>query len=120
MKYNNIKKLSDAQFHRLTGVQRSTFNLMVGQLQSHHSTKGRPFKLAYEEQLLLCLEYWREYRALFHIATSYGISEPTASRTVCWEVLNVDGFKQINDQLGHDVGDQLLRQIAKLLHQCQR
>ena len=84
MKYNNIKKLSDTQFRRLTGVQRTTFNLMVEELQSHHSTKGRPFKLSYEEQLLLCLEYWREYRTLFHIATSYGVSEPTASRTVRW------------------------------------
>lgn len=84
MKYNNIKKLPDKQFRRLTGVQRATFNLMIEQLQSHHSTKGRPFKLAYEEQLLLCLEYWREYRTLFHIAISYNISEPTASRTVRW------------------------------------
>ncbi|WP_205666421.1 helix-turn-helix domain-containing protein [Acinetobacter sp. ANC 4169] len=25
---------------------------------------------------------WREYRTLFHVATSYGISEPTASRVV--------------------------------------
>ena len=27
---------------------------------------------------MLCLSYWREYRTLFHVATSYGVSEPTA------------------------------------------
>ena len=35
-----------------------------------------------EDQILLCLSYWHEYRTLFHIATSYGVSEPTASRIV--------------------------------------
>ncbi|WP_407307516.1 transposase family protein [Acinetobacter sp.] len=33
-------------------------------------------------KVLLCLSYWREYRTLFHVATSYGVSEPTASRIV--------------------------------------
>ncbi|WP_261183612.1 MULTISPECIES: transposase family protein [unclassified Acinetobacter] len=28
------------------------------------------------------MSYWREYRTLFHIATSYGVSESTASRIV--------------------------------------
>ncbi|WP_353934176.1 helix-turn-helix domain-containing protein [Acinetobacter haemolyticus] len=35
-----------------------------------------------EEQILLCLSYWREYRSLFHVATSYAVSEPTAPRVV--------------------------------------
>jgi hypothetical protein len=30
----------------------------------------------------LCLSYWREYRTLFHIATSYAVSDPTAFRIV--------------------------------------
>ena len=45
-------------------------------------TKGRPTKLCIKDQVLLCLSYWREYRTLFHVATSYGVSEPTASRIV--------------------------------------
>ncbi len=44
--------------------------------------KGRPSKLSLEDQVLFCLSYWREYRTLFHVATSYGVSEPTASRIV--------------------------------------
>ncbi|WP_425915658.1 helix-turn-helix domain-containing protein [Acinetobacter sp. TSRC1-2] len=48
----------------------------------HVPSKGRPPKLSIQDQLLLCLSYWLEYRTLFHVATSYGVSEPTASRIV--------------------------------------
>lgn len=55
---------------------------MLEQLKKHVVTKGRPPKLSEEDKILLCLSYWREYRTLFHVATSYGVSEPTASRIV--------------------------------------
>ena len=48
----------------------------------HVPAKGRLPKLSIEDQILLCLSYWREYRTLFHVATSYGVLEPTASRIV--------------------------------------
>ena len=82
MKYIDSKKLSETQFKRYTGISWSTFDLMVDQLKKQIPTKGRPSKLSVEDQVLLCLSYWREYRTLFHVATSYGVSEPTASRIV--------------------------------------
>ena len=82
MKYIDSKKLSETQFKRYTGISWSTFDLMVEQLKMHVPTKGRPAKLSIEDQILLCLSYWREYRTLFHVATCYGVSEPTASRIV--------------------------------------
>ena len=82
MKYLDSKKLSETQFKRYTGISRSTFSLMVEQMQKETPFKGRPPKLCLEDQVLLCLSYWREYRTLFHVATSYGVSEPTASRIV--------------------------------------
>ncbi|WP_445206289.1 transposase family protein [Acinetobacter sp. KS-LM10] len=82
MKYIDSKKLSDPQFKRYTGISYSTFYLMVEQLKKHLPTTGRPAKLSIEDQVLLSLSYWREYRTLFHVATSYGVSEPTASRIV--------------------------------------
>ncbi|WP_217652003.1 helix-turn-helix domain-containing protein, partial [Hydrococcus rivularis] len=30
---------------------------------------GRPSKLSAEDQILMTLEYWREYRTYFHIGT---------------------------------------------------
>ncbi len=33
---------------------------------------------------------------------------------------DVDGLKQVNDELGHDVGDEMLREAAKILRQCFR
>lgn len=37
-----------------------------------------------EDQLLVSLEYIREYRTYFHIGKSYGISESAAYKTVKW------------------------------------
>ena len=45
---------------------------------------GRPHKLALEDRLLMALEYLREYRTYFHVATSYGISESNCYQSIRW------------------------------------
>jgi hypothetical protein len=36
------------------------------------------------DQVLVTLEYWREYRTYFHIGSSWGVSESTVCRIVHW------------------------------------
>ena len=88
MKYNQIKNLPDEQFRRLTGVKRTTFEKMLEILLEADRKKkakgGRKNKLSIEDQLLMVLEYIREYRTYFHIAKSYGVSESAAFKTVRW------------------------------------
>lgn len=82
MNYINVKSLSDNQFKRLVGINWSTFQAMLDVLKIDLPTMGRPCKLCIEDQLLLCLSYWREYRTLFHVGMTYGVSETTAHRIV--------------------------------------
>lgn len=43
---------------------------------------GRPRKLGLEDQLLMTLEYLREYRTYFHIGQAWGVNESTAYRII--------------------------------------
>ena len=84
MKYSNVKSLSNSQFKRLVGIQPSTFQEMMTVLNAvpkNHS-RGRPPALSIEDQLLLTLSYWREYRTLFHVAMTYGIHESNVCRII--------------------------------------
>jgi len=43
---------------------------------------GRPPKLSVEDQVLMTLEYWREYRTFFHLARSWGVHESSVWCTI--------------------------------------
>ena len=87
MKYEYIEKFNPRAFKRRFGVRKKTFQSMVKAIKSFRhinkrSHKGAKPALDIEEQVLVTLEYWREYRTYFHIATSWGVSEPTICRIV--------------------------------------
>lgn len=85
MVYEQLKELTPAAFKRYCGVKPQTFGAMLEvlkMLEEQKKRSGRPAKLGLEDQLLLTLQYWREYRTLFHIATSYGLHESTVQRII--------------------------------------
>jgi len=45
---------------------------------------GRPSILPIEDQLLMALEYLREYRTYFHLGQSYSVSESSCYKTCKW------------------------------------
>lgn len=82
---DNLLKQSEAGFKRYTGIHKTTFYEMREAMQQHEAQKtksGRPSQLSLEEQILLALTYWREYRTLYHISIDFGIHESSASRII--------------------------------------
>lgn len=85
MTYKKVKNLKAEDFKRLTGVHFETFNQMVEivkQAEKLRKKTGRPPKLRIEDQILMVLEYLREYRTFFHLGATWGINESTAYRIV--------------------------------------
>ena len=90
MRYENVKDLKPEQFRRLTGVKHETFKMMVGVLEEAEAKRkaaqryrgGKKPKLTLADQLLMTLEYLREYRTQFHISKSYGIEVTRCGRII--------------------------------------
>ena len=87
MKNQFYLNLKPDQFQRRFGIKIETLKAMVSALENFKSEnqkdkRGRRTILTLEEQVLVTLEYWREYRTYFHIGTTWGVSESTICRIV--------------------------------------
>lgn len=56
--------------------------IVAEKIKSRRLVAGRPPKLSVPDQVLLTLEYWREYRTQFHLAISWGLSESAVCRII--------------------------------------
>jgi len=87
-KYEKSKQLSNKNFKRIIGVKRKTFVEMAIVLAMafalKHKEGGRKPKLSIENQLMLSLEYWRQYVTFAELGFSYGVAESTAHDIVVW------------------------------------
>lgn len=88
-KVDKLENVSEESFKRLVGVKKSTFKVMVTEYKKaeeerkkEHKIGGRKPKLCEEDRVLFMLEYYREYRTLYHMGIDYGISEGQASKVV--------------------------------------
>ena len=90
IKYKKVNKLSDIEIKRVTGVPRDTFALMKAVVTKHYqknrAKSGRKKDHTPSDQILMMLEYYREYRTYKHIAVDYSTSEST----VCYTVKNIE------------------------------
>jgi Helix-turn-helix of DDE superfamily endonuclease len=109
MQWTEVTKLSDSQFQRLVGVKRTTFAKMLETIEFQRkqrvSNRGRPGSVCMENQLLIMLMYYREYRTFFHISVTYGISE-----SQCWRIVRRMEDILIKSRLFHLPGKKQLTQ----------
>jgi Helix-turn-helix of DDE superfamily endonuclease len=85
MSYEQVKNLDSVEFKRLCGVTSETFMQMVKVVAAEKvlaKKSGRPSKLSIEDQVLMTLEYWREYRTHFHMSVGWGLDESNVRRTI--------------------------------------
>ena len=85
MKYESAQKLRRSDFKRSYGVYPETFEAMVKVVKVERMLKkktGRKDKLAIEDQILITLSYWREYRTYFHIGQDWQLNESTIYRII--------------------------------------
>ena len=108
MSYSLVKNLEPTEFKRLCGVTPATFEQMVKVVAAEKvlaKKSGRPSKLSIEDQVLMTLEYWREYRTQFHIGVSWGLDETNVLRNIRKVenilmksgLFNVEGKKKVRD-----------------------
>lgn len=88
MKWEELKGRRNSEFRRLTGVNRGVFEMMLEVVSEakaarrRHPSRGVKPKLCDEDQLLLTLMYYREYRDLLHVGVAYGMSESQTCRII--------------------------------------
>lgn len=85
MRYESAQKLSRSDFKRSYGVYPETFEAMVKVVKVERMLKkktGRKDKLAIEDQILITLSYWREYRTYFHLGQDWQLNESTIYRII--------------------------------------
>ena len=90
MFWKDLKKYTKENFKRSTGVELKTFKVMVQEVRRHDekaatkkgNKRSRPFKLSIEDQILMTLMYYREYRTQYHIGGTYGLHESNVGKNI--------------------------------------
>jgi hypothetical protein len=88
MTWQDISHLHGKKFRRATGIYRSVFEEMLDCIRNYksahrkHPNRGGVSQLSLENQLLMTVLYWREYRSQENMGLDFHISQSRVSRTV--------------------------------------
>ncbi len=84
MTYEDVRNLKDGDFKRLCGVTKETFSAICQVVLEYKQSnkRGRKSNLSIENQVLLTLSFWREYRTMFHLGSDWQLHESNVSRLV--------------------------------------
>ena len=92
--------------------EQASFGAIIRDISERRANETRLFNLAHRDGLT---SLPNRAVLLSRIAECAKASEPIAIMLV-----DLDGFKNVNDTLGHTAGDQVLRQVAKRILNCAR
>ena len=99
----------------VTALKRAQEDLRFAAIQLQHDARRLEF-LAHHDTLT-----GLPNRAMFHERAREAVAHARRhDKTAAVLFLDLDNFKEVNDELGHDVGDGLLKAIASRLRACVR
>jgi len=103
-----VARAPDGKALRLTGTNAEITRRKLAELQLAHEARhdtltGLPNRALFSDRLARAMARSRRHRGLMGVM-----------------YLDIDRFKSINDTLGHDVGDLLLKAFARRLLECVR
>ncbi|MBN2657026.1 MAG: EAL domain-containing protein [Spirochaetales bacterium] len=115
---HKIKGISpmEISFGNTKSFEERTLTCIIRDITQRKNAERTLHKLAYYDQLTGLGNrdlFFQDMQSHFeNIQSDFNLS--------CLMFLDLDGFKNINDTLGHDTGDLLLKESAKRLHDCLR
>ncbi len=98
-----IKLAQALGIHLYMAVMQRRVEDMLQHQASHDRLTGLPNRMLFDDRVSLALAHTHRYGEMLGVV-----------------FLDLDGFKTINDTLGHAVGDQLLKIVAERLTSCLR
>jgi diguanylate cyclase len=102
-RYDTTETRNENLSNKIAQMEQETEKLQLKLTESRKNSlydtlTGIRSRAAYDEQIIQELARWNRYGAFFSYA-----------------ILDIDHFKQVNDNYGHNVGDKALRLIAQLM-----